>query len=57
MTLFSLVPWAAAVFSLITAYVSLLPKRPSPAKWYFFAGMAALGALLGYRTLFRKPAR
>ena len=43
MTPFSLVPWAAAVFSLITAYVSLLPKRPSPAKWYFFAGMAALG--------------
>ena len=43
MTLFSLLPWAAAVFSLITALVSLLPRRSSPARWYFFAGMTVLG--------------
>ena len=42
MTLFSFLPWAAAVFSLITAFVSLLPRRSSPAKWYFFAGMVVL---------------
>ena len=43
MTLFSFLPWAAAVFSLITAFVSLLPRRSSPARWCFFAGMAVLG--------------
>ena len=42
-TLFSLLPWAAAVFSLITAFVSLLLRRSSSARWYFFAGMAVLG--------------
>jgi putative PEP-CTERM system histidine kinase len=42
-TLFSFLPWAAAVFSLITAFVSLLPRRSSPARWCFFAGMAVLG--------------
>ena len=43
MTLFSFLPWAAAIFSLITAFVSLLPRRSSPARWYFFAGMTVLG--------------
>ena len=43
MTLFSFLPWAAGVLSLITASVSLLPRRSSPARWYFFAGMALLG--------------
>ena len=43
MTLFSFLPWAAAVFSLITAFASLLPRRSSPARWYFFAGMTVLG--------------
>ena len=42
MTLFSFLPWAAAIFSLITAFVSLLPRRSSPARWYFFAGMVVL---------------
>ncbi|MGA2373470.1 MAG: XrtA/PEP-CTERM system histidine kinase PrsK [Candidatus Korobacteraceae bacterium] len=42
-TLFSLLPWAAAVFSLITALVSLLLRKSSPARWYFFAGMVVLG--------------
>jgi putative PEP-CTERM system histidine kinase len=42
-TLFSFLPWAAAVFSLVTAFVSLLRRRSSPARWCFFAGMAALG--------------
>ena len=43
MTLFSFLPFAAAIFSLILAVVSLLPKKPSLARWYFFAGMVALG--------------
>ena len=43
MTLFSFLPWVAAVFSLTTAFVSLLPRRSSPGRWYFFAGMAVLG--------------
>ena len=42
MTLFSLLPFAAAIFSLILAVVSLLPKKSSLARWYFFAGMAVL---------------
>jgi hypothetical protein len=42
-TLFSFLPWVAAVFSLTTAFVSLLPRRSSPGRWYFFAGMAVLG--------------
>jgi putative PEP-CTERM system histidine kinase len=41
-TLFSLLPFAAAIFSLILAFVSLLPKKPSLARWYFFAGMVVL---------------
>src|ERR1039458_5089972 len=41
--LFSFLPFAAAIFSLILAVASLLPKKPSLATWCFFAGMAALG--------------
>ena len=43
MTLFSLLPFAAAIFSLSLAVLSLLPKRRSLATWCFFAGMAVLG--------------
>ena len=42
MTLFSILPFAAAIFSLILALVSLLRKR-SLATWCFFAGMVVLG--------------
>jgi putative PEP-CTERM system histidine kinase len=42
-TLFSLLPFAAAIFSLILAVLSLLRKKPSLATWCFFAGMAVLG--------------
>jgi putative PEP-CTERM system histidine kinase len=41
--LFSFLPFAAAIFSLILAVASLLRKKPSLAKWCFFAGMAVLG--------------
>ena len=43
MTIFSFLPFAAAIFSLFLAFGSLLLKRPSPARWCFFAGMAVLG--------------
>ena len=43
MTLFSFLPFAAAIFSLLLAFASLLPKKPSLATWCFFAGMAVLG--------------
>ena len=43
MTPFSFLPLAAAIFSLILAFVSLLPKKSSLVTWYFFAGMAVLG--------------
>jgi putative PEP-CTERM system histidine kinase len=36
-------PFAAAIFSLSLAFGSLLLKKPSPAKYWFFAGMAVLG--------------
>ena len=42
MTLFSALPFAAAAFSLLLAVASLLRKKPSPATWCFFAGMAVL---------------
>jgi signal transduction histidine kinase len=42
-TLFSFLPFAAALFSLILAVVSVLRKKPSLATWCFFAGMAVLG--------------
>jgi putative PEP-CTERM system histidine kinase len=41
-TLFSILPFVAAIFSLILAIVSLLRKR-SLATWCFFAGMVVLG--------------
>lgn len=44
MTLFPLLPFLAAGFSLLLAVVSLLRKTPSVATWCFFAGMIALGA-------------
>ena len=43
MTLFSLLPFAAALISLSLAVLSLLRKKPSLATWCFFAGMVVLG--------------
>ncbi|MGO9270527.1 MAG: XrtA/PEP-CTERM system histidine kinase PrsK [Terriglobia bacterium] len=43
MTIFSILPFAAAIFSLFLALVSVLPRKPSLAKWCFFAGMLVLG--------------
>ena len=43
MTLFSFLPFAAAIFSLLLALASVLPKKPSLARWCFFAGMFVLG--------------
>jgi putative PEP-CTERM system histidine kinase len=42
-TLFSFLPFAAAIFSLFLALASVLPKKPSLARWWFFAGMFVLG--------------
>jgi putative PEP-CTERM system histidine kinase len=42
-TLFTILPFAAAIFGLILAAVSLLPKNPSFARWCLFAGMVGLG--------------
>jgi putative PEP-CTERM system histidine kinase len=41
-TLFALLPFAAACFSLLLAFASVLRRKPSPATWCFFAGMAVL---------------
>jgi len=43
MNLFSFLPFAAAILSLLLAVASVLRKQPSPATWFFCAGMAALG--------------
>lgn len=43
MAYFSLLPVVAGLFTLLLASFSLL-RRPSPARWYFFAGMSLLGA-------------
>ena len=43
MTVFSILPFAAATFSLSLAIVSLLSKKRSFAMWCFFAGMVVLG--------------
>jgi len=43
-TIFSFLPFAAAILSLLLASVSLLPRRRSLARWCYFAGMALLGA-------------
>jgi putative PEP-CTERM system histidine kinase len=41
-TVFSLIPFAAATFSLVLAFASLLGRKPSVATWFFFAGMLTL---------------
>lgn len=43
MTAFFLIPFAAGISSLILAATRLLSRRPSPAGWFFVAGMVALG--------------
>ena len=43
MTLVSFLTFAAAIFSLFLAFASVLTKKPSLARWCFFAGMFALG--------------
>jgi putative PEP-CTERM system histidine kinase len=42
-TIFSFLPFAAAILSLILALISLLPKKRSFARWCYFAGMTFLG--------------
>ncbi len=42
MTFFLLLPFAAAIFSLLLAFISLVPKKRSRARLFFFTGMAAL---------------
>ena len=42
MTAFLLLPFAAAIFSVVLAVASLLRRKPRPATWCFFAGMLAL---------------
>ncbi len=44
MTFFLLLPFAAAIFSLLLAFISLVPKKRSRARLFFFTGMAALAA-------------
>jgi len=41
-TFFLLLPFVAAIFSLLLAFISLLPKKRSRARLFFFIGMAAL---------------
>jgi putative PEP-CTERM system histidine kinase len=41
-TFFLLLPFAAALFSLLLAFISLVPKKRSRARLFFFAGMVAL---------------
>ena len=41
-TFFLLLPFAAAIFSLLLAFISLVPKKRSRARLFFFTGMAAL---------------
>jgi putative PEP-CTERM system histidine kinase len=43
-TIFTFLPFPAAIFSLILASVSLLPRKRSIVRWCYFAGMALLGA-------------
>ena len=49
MTIFYVLPFAAALLSLLLAVASVLRKKPSPATWCFFAGMTVLSidSLLG----------
>jgi putative PEP-CTERM system histidine kinase len=41
--LFTILPFAAAVVSMLLACAALLRKKPTPASWCFSAGMIALG--------------
>lgn len=43
MLVFRLLPFAAALLSLGLAAANVLRKKPTPATWCFFAGMAVLG--------------
>jgi len=43
MTVFTALPFAAAILSLLLAIASVLRKKPTPATWCFFAGMLVLG--------------
>ena len=43
MTPFLIVPIVAGVFSLLLAVSSLARRKRTPAAWFFFAGMIALG--------------
>jgi putative PEP-CTERM system histidine kinase len=43
MTLFTFLPFAAAILSILLGVASVLRKKPSAATWCFFAGMAILG--------------
>lgn len=40
--IFSFLPFAAAILSLIMGSISLLPRKRSPARWFYFAGMVLL---------------
>jgi putative PEP-CTERM system histidine kinase len=42
-TIFSFLPFAAAIFGVLLALTSVLQKKPSLARWCFFAGMFVLG--------------
>ena len=44
MTSVLFLPFVAAVFTVVLACASVLRKTPSPATWFFFTGMLALGA-------------
>ncbi len=43
MTLFSFLPFVAAILSLFLAFFGLWTKKPSLARWCFFFGMAVVG--------------
>ena len=43
MTIFSFLPFAAAILSVLLALTSVLRTKPSLARWCFFAGMFVLG--------------
>jgi putative PEP-CTERM system histidine kinase len=57
MTFFSFLPFAAAVSSLLLAVASVLRKKPSPATWCFFAGMAVLGIESVFTGLSLRPSQ
>jgi putative PEP-CTERM system histidine kinase len=42
-TIFSILPFAAGILSLVMATISLVPGRRSFARWCYFAGLAILG--------------